>query len=141
MSEHFNQKNCYCMIFCVDSTKFIFSSIGLGLLIIIIATSIFSHKILHERKPLSRKSKRKSSFIFSDENEPKLILLTKFNTLVNKLMPEKVNEYVQRTYEKIYGKDSVKLYINEGKSNIKRTKKKKISVSFNDYVEEREFTI
>jgi hypothetical protein len=56
-------------------------------------------------------------------------------------MPEKVNEYVQRTYEKIYGKDSVKLYINEGKSNIKRTKKKKISVSFNDYVEEREFTI
>jgi uncharacterized protein YbcC (UPF0753/DUF2309 family) len=126
---------------CVDSTKFIFSSIGLGLLIIIIATGIFSHKILHERKPLSRKSKRKSSFIFSDENEPKLILLTKFNTLVNKLMPEKVNEYVQRTYEKIYGKDSVKLYINEGKSNIKRTKKKKISVSFNDYVEEREFTI
>ena len=129
------------MITCVDSTKFIFSSIGLGLLIIIIATGIFSHKILHERKPLSRKSKRKSSFIFSDENEPKLILLTKFNTLVNKLMPEKVNEYVQRTYEKIYGKDSVKLYINEGKSNIKRTKKKKISVSFNDYVEEREFTI
>ena len=141
MSEHFNQKNCYYMITCVDSTKFIFSSIGLGLLIIIIATGIFSHKILHERKPLSRKSKRKSSFIFSDENEPKLILLTKFNTLVNKLMPEKVNEYVQRTYEKIYGKDSVKLYINEGKSNIKRTKKKKISVSFNDYVEEREFTI
>ena len=141
MSEHFNQKNCYYMITCVDSTKFIFSSIGLGLLIIIIATGIFSHKILYERKPLSRKSKRKSSFIFSDENEPKLILLTKFNTLVNKLMPEKVNEYVQRTYEKIYGKDSVKLYINEGKSNIKRTKKKKISVSFNDYVEEREFTI
>lgn len=141
MSEHFNQKNCYYMITCIDSTKFIFSSIGLGLLIIIIATGIFSHKILHERKPLSRKSKRKSSFIFSDENEPKLILLTKFNTLVNKLMPEKVNEYVQRTYEKIYGKDSVKLYINEGKSHIKKTKKKKISVSFNDYVEEREFTI
>ena len=132
------------MITCVDSTKFIFTSIGLGLLMIIIVTGIFSHKLLLERKPLSRKAKRNSSlysFIFSDENEPKLILLTKFNTLVNKLMPEKVNDYVQRTYEKIYGKDSVKLYINEGKSSNKRTKKKNISVSFNDCVEEREFTI
>ena len=132
------------MITCIDSTKFIFSSIGLGLLIIIIATGIFSHKILHERKPLSRKSKRKSSFIFSDENEPKLILLTQFNTLVNKLMPEKVGDYVRATYEKIYGKERIDLYSNVGKTESnynKRSKKKKTSVTFKDYVEEREFVI
>ena len=59
-------------------------------------------------------------------------------------MPEKVGDYVRAIYEKIYGKERIDLYTNVGKTENnynKRSKKKKTSVTFKDYVEEREFVI
>jgi hypothetical protein len=133
----------------IDYPRIITASITLGIIFILSLIGIVSHKIILKSEFFNSAKKKVcncslSELIFSDENEPKLILLTQFNTLVNKLMPEKVGDYVRATYEKIYGKERIDLYSNVGKTESnynKRSKKKKTSVTFKDYVEEREFVI
>ena len=117
-------------------------AVVLGTIILISILVIFCNKVIsgNNIKAVPRR-KNSNLFIFEDEHEQKLILLTKFNTLVNKIMPESVNDFVQGTYEKIYGKESVKL-ITDGRKHTKYKKiKKKTTVSFKDDVEEMEFII
>jgi hypothetical protein len=124
------------------SIQFVKLAVVLGTIILISILVIFCNKIISGNN-IGGVPRRKNSnlFIFEVEHEQKLILLTKFNTLVNKIMPESVNDFVQGTYEKIYGKESVKLITN-GQKNTKYKKiKRKTTVSFKDHVEEMEFII
>ena len=149
MSKNFQKIAFLYILKYIDYSRLITTSITLGIVLIFSLIGFFSHKIIL-KYGLFNSAKKKvcncslNELIFSDENEPKLILLTQFNTLVNKLMPEKVGDHVRATYEKIYGKERIDLYSNVGKTESnynKRSKKKKISVTFKDYVEEREFVI
>lgn len=127
----------------IDSLQLVSFTFVFGIIILISILVIILNRIITENH-LEYVPRRKNSdlFIFKDENEQKLILLTKFNTLVNKLMPERVNDYVRGTYEKIFGKESVKL-ISAGKKNDSKNKKikRKTTVSFKENVEEMEFII
>ena len=73
-----------------------------------------------------------------DEEAKKLYLVTKFNTLVNKMMPENLYEYVKCTYDKIYGEASVKYYpqiLRIGNGRNEHTKRKR-KVYFAENLEE-----
>ncbi len=65
--------------------------------------------------------------------ENKLFLLTKFNTLLNKLMPIDIESFGRSTYLKILGDDFTKIYpriFNKGNKN--KIKKNNNRVSFDE---------
>ena len=61
----------------------------------------------------------------SEESERKLFLVTKFNTYVNKIMPAELENFVKKTYDKIYGRDSKRFYpkMITGERTAKRRKR------------------
>ena len=65
--------------------------------------------------------------------ENKLFLLTKFNTLLNKLMPIDIESFGRSTYLKILGDDFTKIYPRIfNKENKSKNKKNNHRVSFDE---------
>ena len=87
-----------------------------------------------KKKHLERKGSEESMNEIFNISKNKINLVTKFNTLLNKLSPRKLDKFIYDTYNKILGKDTNSYFQTIKNKFIKRENviKTKKSVKFDD---------